>query len=56
MTSPAIPTLAHLILQTARLRRDLSALTNKFPEHDLELGDRIFVRLLSPVWRNPFGK
>jgi hypothetical protein len=56
MTSTAILTLAQLIRHTAQLRRDLLALTKKFPEGDLELGDRIFVRLLNPVWRNPSGK
>jgi hypothetical protein len=56
MTSTAIPTLAQLIRHTAQLRRDLLALIKKFPEDDLELGDRIFVRLLNPIWRNPSAK
>jgi len=45
-----------MIRRTAQLRRDLLALMKKFPEDDLELGDRIFVRLLNPLWRNPSGK
>jgi hypothetical protein len=28
----------------------------RHPENHLDLGDRIFVRLLNPMWRNPFGK
>ena len=55
-TSTTVPTLAGLIRRTARLRRDLVALVRNFPEDDLELGDRIFVRLLNPMWRNRFGK
>ena len=47
MTSTTIPTLAQLIRQAARLRRDLRGLMKKFPEDDIELGDRIFVRLPS---------
>jgi hypothetical protein len=56
MTRTAIPTLAKLIRRTAQLRRDLRALMKKFPEDELELDDRIFVRLLNPLWRNPSGK
>jgi len=51
-----VPTLAVLIRLTAQLRHDLVALMRKFPEDDLEMGDKIFVRLLNPSWRNPFGK
>ena len=56
MTSTAIPTLAKLIRRTVQLRRDLLALMKTFPEDDLQLGDRIFIRLLNPLWRNPSGK
>ena len=51
-----VPTLPQLIRRTAHLRRDLIGLIKRYPEDQLDLGDRIFVRLLNPMWRNPFGK
>ncbi len=50
------PTLSELIRTTARLQRDLTTLMRRHPEDHLDLGDRIFVRLLNPMWRNPFGR
>jgi integrase-like protein len=50
------PTLSELIRTTARLHRDLTNLMKRHPEDHLDLGDRIFVRLLNPMWRNPFGQ
>jgi hypothetical protein len=51
-----VPTLPELIRRTARLRRDLIKLMERHAEDDLDLGDRSFVRLLNPMWRNPYGK
>jgi len=51
-----VPTLSELIRTTARLRRDLTNLMKRHPEDHLDLGDRIFVRLLNPMWRNAFGQ
>ncbi len=50
-----VPDIPDLIRRTAKLRRDLIALVRRFPEDHLELADRIFVRLLNPMWRNPIG-
>jgi hypothetical protein len=54
--SGQVPTLSELIRTTAPLHRDLTNLMKRHPEDHLDLGDRIFVRLLNPMWRNPFGK
>ena len=54
--SGQVPTLSELIRTTARLHRDLTNLMKRHPEDHLHQGDRIFVRLLNPMWRNPFGK
>jgi hypothetical protein len=51
-----VPTLSELIRTTTRLRRDLTNLMKRHPEGHVDLGNRIFVRLLNPMWRNPFGK
>jgi len=55
----SISTIRSLISVTGKLRRDLEALIKEFPEDHLPLGDRIFVRLMNPIWRNlkgvPYG-
>jgi hypothetical protein len=51
-----VPTLPALIRTTTGLRHDLAALMKRFPEDRLDPKDRIFVRLLTSHWRNPFGK
>ena len=53
--TPAIANLADLIRKTAKLRKDLQTLVRRFPEDHLNLGERVFVRLLNPVWRNEVG-
>ena len=51
-----VPTLPGLIRTTTGLRRNLVALIKRFPEDHLDLEERIFVRLLNPLWRNPYGQ
>jgi len=51
----SVPTLRTLIGTTTKLRRSLEELLKRHPEERLDGSVRIFVRLLNPVWRNPFG-
>jgi len=55
MSAAAVPDLPDLIRRTSQLRLKLIALMKRFPEDHLDLGERIFVRLLNPVWRNQVG-
>ena len=50
-----IPNISDLIRKTKKLRRDLVGLVRRFPEGHLDLGERIFVRFLNPVWRKIGG-
>jgi hypothetical protein len=51
----AVPSVDELILRTAKLRRELRRLLKRFPEDHVALGERIFIRLFDPVWRNQIG-
>lgn len=51
----SVPTLRTLIGTTTKLGRNLEELLKKHPEEHLDGSNRIFVRLLNPVWRNPYG-
>lgn len=50
-----IPVLPDLIRRTSKLRHELVAMVRRFPEDHLGQADKIFPRLLNPVWRNPIG-
>jgi hypothetical protein len=50
-----LPTLAEILKLTRQLRRKLAALLAKFPEDDIEPGERIFPRLLTHDWRHMHG-
>lgn len=51
----SVPDIPSLIRRTTKLRRDLSGLLQRFPEDHLDAGERIFLRLLNPLWRNQIG-
>jgi hypothetical protein len=51
----SIPALPDLIRRTCKLRQELVAMVSRFPEDHLGLADKIFPRLLNPVWRKQIG-